>query len=354
MAEKGHAKSGKNKNIINVMYTVAPDGTPISFIQYRGSVVDSVAMQWVIKYAEKLKLKLQGFCIDRGFCSKEIADYIKQANYNFVMMLTDNVDSYTDAVAEIGGDIRNNVDKWLFDNELFADTVEKPLFKKDKDNSYIHIFYNCEKGGATTAALLRNIRKAINEAAVTLRNGNIPTIPVNMTKYFGFRQGTGPKTLVYYPQNIQNALDSKGFFGLATSQKISALEAHDIYASRDASEKQYMIMKSEIGLDTYRVGKDPSIRGKQFIAFVAGILRNEILLSSKAMLEVKANPARYSTVAIIKELMRIQIKRMPGDVYALVMNLSARDEFMLKNLGLCTKDLEKVVKNQNLRFKGKV
>ena len=52
--------------------------------------------------------------------------------------------------------------------------------------------------------------------------------------------------------------------------------------------------------------------------------------------------------------MRIQIKRMPGDVYALVMNLSARDEFMLKNLGLCTKDLEKVVKNQNLRFKGKV
>ncbi len=354
MAEKGHAKSGKNKNIINVMYTVAPDGTPISFIQYRGSVVDSVAMQWVIKYAEKLKLKLQGFCIDRGFCSKEIADYIKQANYNFVMMLTDNVDSYTDAVAEIGGDIRNNVDKWLFDNELFADTVEKPLFKKDKDNSYIHIFYNCEKGGATTAALLRNIRKAINEAAVTLRNGNIPTIPANMTKYFGFRQGTGPKTLVYYPQNIQNALDSKGFFGLATSQKISALEAHDIYASRDASEKQYMIMKSEIGLDTYRVGKDPSIRGKQFIAFVAGILRNEILLSSKAMLEVKANPARYSTVAIIKELMRIQIKRMPGDVYALVMNLSARDEFMLKNLGLCTKDLEKVVKNQNLRFKGKV
>ena len=118
--------------------------------------------------------------------------------------------------------------------------------------------------------------------------------------------------------------------------------------------KSYMIMKSEIGLDTYRVGKDPSIRGKQFIAFVAGILRNEILLSSKAMLEVKANPARYSTVAIIKELMRIQIKRMPGDVYALVMNLSARDEFILKNLGLCTKDLEKVVKNQNLRFKGKV
>ena len=354
LAEKGHAKSGKNKNIINVMYTVAPDGTPISFIQYRGSIVDSVAMQWVIKYAESLKLKLQGFCIDRGFCGKEIADYIKQANYNFVMMLTDNVDSYTDAISEIGSDIKNNIDKWLFDNELFAETVEKPLFKKDKDNSYIHIFYDSEKGGATTAALLRNIRKAIGEALRTLKSGKLPVISTNMQRYFGFRQGPGPKTLEYYRQSIQSAIDSKGFFGLATSKSMSALEAHEIYSSRDASEKQYMIMKSEIGLDTYRVGKDTSIYGKQFIAFVAGILRNEILLASKEMLKEKANPMRYSTVAIIKELMRIQIKRMPGDIYALVMNLSARDDFMLKHLGLHKKDLDKVVKDQNLRIKSKV
>lgn len=354
LAEKGHAKSGKNKKIINVMYTVSPDGTPISFIQYRGSTVDSVAMQWVVKYAESLKLKLQGFCIDRGFCSKEIADYIKQADYNFVMMLTDNVDSYTDAVSEIGDSIRNNVDKWLFDNALFADTVERPLFKKDKDNSCIHVFYDCEKGGATTAALLRNIRKAINEATMKLNNGEIPVIPANMGKYFGFRQGTGPKTLEYYTDAIQDAVDTKGFFGLGTSREMSALEAHNIYASRDASEKQFMVMKSEIGLDKYRVGKDPSIRGKQFVAFVAGILRNEILLASKEMLEEKSNPARYSTAAVIKELMRIQIKRMPGDVYALVMNLSARDEFMLKHLGLRTKDLDKVVKDQNIRLKAAV
>lgn len=352
MAEKGHSKSGKNRKIINVMYTVAPDGTPISFIQYRGSVVDSVAMQWVIKYAENLKLTLKGFCIDRGFCSKEIADYIKEANFNFVMMLTDNVASYTDTVVEIGSDIRNNVGKWLFDNEFFADTVEKPLFKKDTANSYIHVFYDAEKGGSTTAALLRNIRKAINEASNKLCNGETPVIPANLKKYFGFRKGPGPKTLVYYPGNIQKAIDAKGFFGLATSEKMTALEAHDIYSSRDASKKQYMIMKSEIGLDTYRVGKDTSIRGKQFIAFVAGILRNEILLASKEMLEEKANPARYSTMAVIKELQRIQIKRMPGDVYALVMNLSARDEFMLKHLGLRTKDLDKVVKDQNLRIKG--
>ena len=175
-----------------------------------------------------------------------------------------------------------------------------------------------------------------------------------MGKYFGFRQGTGPKTLEYNTKDIQESVDAKGFFGLATSRNMTALEAHDIYSTRDASEKQFMVMKSEIGLDKYRVGKDPSIRGKQFIAFVAGILRNEILLASKEMLEEKANPARYSTPAIIRELTRIQIKRMPGDIYALVMNLSARDEFMLKHLGMHTKDIDKVVKDQNLRIRGKV
>lgn len=250
-------------------------------------------------------------------------------------------------MTEVGVNIRNNADKWPFDNEMFEDTVEKPLFKKDKDTSYIHIFYDSEKGGATTAALLRNIRKAINEISRKLSNGEKPPITAKMSKYFGYRPGTGPKTLEYYPQAIQEAIDTKGFFGLGTSRKMTALEAHNIYASRDASEKQFMVMKSEIGLDKYRVGTDSSIRGKQFIAFVTGILRNEILLASKAMLDEKANPARYGTVAIITELMSIRIKRMPGDIYALVMNLSARDSFTLKHLGVSSKDLDKVVKEQN-------
>lgn len=79
-----------------------------------------------------------------------------------------------------------------------------------------------------------------------------------------------------------------------------------------------------------------------------------IYFSQSRLCRKKSNPALYSMVAIIKELMRIQIKRIPGDVYALVINLSSRDEFMLKHLCLRMKYLDKVVKNQNLRFKGKV
>ena len=140
---------------------------------------------------------------------------------------------------------------------------------------------------------------------------------------------------------------------LATSEEMPTIAAHDIYRARDSSEKQYMFMKSEIGLEKYRTGSDRSICGKQFVAFIAGIVRNEIKLASKKMLSQKDRPDRYSVPPIIDELVTIRIKRLPGNEYALVMDLSARDEFMLKHLCITRDALDACVKTQNLRIKGK-
>jgi hypothetical protein len=113
-----------------------------------------------------------------------------------------------------------------------------------------------------------------------------------------------------------------------------------------------MFMKSEIGLDKYHTGSDKSIGGKQFVAFIAGILRNELTIASRKMLEEKDRTDWYSVPAIIKELVGIKIKRLPGDVYALVMNISERDEFMFKYLGITKGQIDECVSIQNLRIKG--
>ena len=88
------------------------------------------------------------------------------------------------------------------------------------------------------------------------------------------------------------------------------------------------------------------------MAFVAGILRNELNLASRKMLDEKDRTDWYSVPAIIKELADIKIKRLPGDTYALVMNISARDEFMLKHLCITKDQLDECVRKQNLRIKG--
>lgn len=350
--EKGHAKSKSDNKIIGLMYSVAPDGTPISYIQYRGSVVDSVAMDWMIRFSKSLGLDIQGFCIDRGFCSKDTADGIKKSGHEFVMMLTDNVKAYTDSVEEVGDALKMNVEKWLPEHELFGCTMKKPLFQKDTEDSFIHIFYDCEKGSASSVCLLRKVKKAIGHAWADIGKGKTPSIPADVREYVGLRQGRGPKTVVWYPEKLQKAVDGKGFFGLGTSKEMGADEARSIYAARDSSEKQFMAMKSEIGLDRYRVGSDRSIRGKQFVAFVAGILRNEIHIACLNMLSERPNPAKYSTAAVIKELQKIQIKRLPGDVYALVMNLSLKEKYMLKHLGLREKDIQEIAVCQNKRING--
>ncbi len=112
-------------------------------------------------------------------------------------------------------------------------------------------------------------------------------------------------------------------------------------------------MKSEIGLEKYYVGSDKSIACKQFVAFIAGIIRNELNLASQKMLEEKDRTDRYSVPALIKELIDIKMKRLPGNEYAVVMNLSIRDEFMLKHLGISKEKLDECVKTQNLRIKGR-
>ena len=112
-------------------------------------------------------------------------------------------------------------------------------------------------------------------------------------------------------------------------------------------------MKSRLGMDTYRGGSDATIGGKQFVAFIAGILRNELNLASNQMLAIEDRTDRYSVPAIVNELCSISMKRLPGDEYALIMDLSARDKFMLKHLGITEKQLDEYVKIQALRIKGK-
>ena len=215
------------------------------------------------------------------------------------------------------------------------------------------MFYDCERAGDSTAKLLREINKAIRDAKTDLVNKKIPNIPGELKGYVHLREGRGPKTLVVEKDNIQSVIDDEGFYGLATSEEMTAEQAYKIYQMRESSEKQYMFMKSKLGLSKYRTGSDESIAGKQFVAFIAGIIRNEIKLSSNKMLSESTRTDRYTVPALVKELNTIKIKRLPGDVYALVMDLSTRDKFMLKHLGMQPKKLEVYAEQQNRRIRSR-
>lgn len=353
LKEKGHDKSGQNTTIVNIMYAVAPDGTPITYHQYRGSVIDQTAVKYMILYFSHTKVHIKGLCVDRGFCSKKNADMLRENGMDFVMMMTSKPEGFAEARNILRDSIKYNVDKWIEGTELFGDTTSVKMFSTDDEDSYLHMFYDCERAGDSTAKLLREINKAIRDARNALAKKKDPNIPDEIKKYVHLREGRGPKSIVIEKETIQSAINDDGFYALATSEKMTAEEAYKIYQMRDSSEKQYMFMKSKLGLSKYRTGSDSSIAGKQFVAFVAGIIRNEIKLSSNKMLSESTRVDRYTVPALVKELNTIKIKRLPGDVYALVMDLSSRDKYMLKHLGMKTKTLDTYAEQQNRRIRNR-
>ena len=352
LREIGYDKSGEGTTIVGVMYVVAPDGTPLYYIQYRGSIIDSVAVKAVLLFFKHLKVKIAGFCADRGFCTKDDTDLLRNMKVGFVLMMTSKPEGFITAKNELRDTIRNNIDKWIEGSELFGDRTKCRLFKTDTVDSYLHVYYDSAKAGNAIKSLLKKINRAKANAIKAIKNKKKPKIPEDLQEFIHPRNGRGPKTLVIEYDKIQDAINDKGMHVLATSGDMDTLEAYKIYHSRDSSETQYMFMKSEIGLEKYYTGSDESIRGKQFVAFVAGILRNELNLASRKMLDEKDRTDWYSVPAIIKELADIKIKRLPGDTYALVMNISARDEFMLKHLCITKDQLDECVRKQNLRIKG--
>ena len=352
LREIGYDKSGEGTTIVGVMYVIAPDGTPLYYIQYRGSIIDSVAAKAVLLFFKHLKVKIAGFCADRGFCTKDDTDLLRNMKVGFVLMMTSKPEGFITAKNELRDTIRNNIDKWIEGSELFGDRTKCRLFKTDTVDSYLHVYYDSAKAGNAIKSLLKKINRAKANALKAIKNKKKPKIPEDLQEFIHPRNGRGPKTLVIEYDKIQDAINDKGMHVLATSGDMDTLEAYKIYHSRDSSETQYMFMKSEIGLEKYYTGSDESIRGKQFVAFVAGILRNELNLASRKMLDEKDRTDWYSVPAIIKELADIKIKRLPGDTYALVMNISARDEFMLKHLCITKDQLDECVRKQNLRIKG--
>ena len=75
---------------------------------------------------------------------------------------------------------------------------------------------------------------------------------------------------------IQDLINNCGYFSLVTSEQMTCGEALDIYRDRDSVEKLFMILKSEMDMEKFKVQSDASLRAKFHIAFIASIIRNEI------------------------------------------------------------------------------
>ena len=77
LAEKGHAKSKRNVEIVSFTYAVTPGGKPVTFDVYRGGLVDAKEMQAAIEMLSETKESiLNAYELKTGLDRAVLSDYM--------------------------------------------------------------------------------------------------------------------------------------------------------------------------------------------------------------------------------------------------------------------------------------
>ena len=85
IAEKGHAKSGKNINIVSFTYAITPEGRPVAYDVYRGGLVDAKALQAILDFLKGCGISVAGVILDRGYCNAAAIRYLVEHEISYAI-----------------------------------------------------------------------------------------------------------------------------------------------------------------------------------------------------------------------------------------------------------------------------
>lgn len=342
-AEKGNAKSHRNVDIISFMYAVTEDGTPVYSQVYRGGRVDSKAVISMVEQLKGYHVNPKGLDLDRGFCDENTIRLLKKNGFRYVIKLKENTAGFQTLLNQYGSDLKFNWD-YALGHSLYGTGKAVKVFKTGSLDEYCVLIWDAKNGGMRTDYLVDGVLDTIHNAQEVIRSGNDPTIPAKYSSYVKVVEKDGTYCLEINKELLQKDMNEKGYNGLICSEKMPASEAARIYGLRDSSEKQYAILKTQLGGNTFRAHTMHGITVREMIAFTASVIRNEIL---KACMSVKP---RLDTNKVIKELDLISMDLQPDGDYKVYDHLSRKQKEILNLFNLEKEDLDHIASFENKRI----
>lgn len=342
LAEKGNAKSGKNVNVVSYLYAVsATDGCPVTYFVNNGGKVDSKALQKMMLYIEGHGIEIEGVILDRGFCTHDTFELLNQLNCPYIVMLKSDLYAHTNMLEEYGETIRVKVPYAVDGTGLFGISAKKKLFSGHQEEAYVSLFYDASNGTQRTIALIGKVMSATADIKEEIKKGKTPAVPEGLGKYISVETKKEHSEVRCNYDRWQKDVDAKGFCSIASSQEIGAAETNRIYHLRDASETQYMIMKSQLGYDVTRVHDTEGVENKLAVCFIAGIIRAEILKACRKL--------KLSTNRMIREIDRLELL-LPNNIYTAVHDESTRQKELLAEFDIWPEDFNEIARDYNHRL----
>ena len=332
-AEKGKAKSRKNIEVCGYMYAVdAVTGMPVTERLYRGGRVDSKEFTEMMAYLRSYSIKVEGVILDRGFCDISCLELILDLKLKYIIMMKENTYGFKTMYQNHADEIRMK-SKQAVGEGIYAIEEECRIFGKYEHSSWITLVYDSKNGTERANHLLDKVRTAVKSANEDIASGNNVTFGKGIKPYIiSVKQDD---RIVRYDINheaLQAAMDQKGFSAIAADSSYGAFGALEKYDLRDKSEKQYMIMKTQLGNRVFRTHFSNGVKSKGFVAFIASIIRNEIGRICRE--------TGYELTTALREANFLCVQRTPDNTYMGVHNANERQIHLLAAAKLLQSDLD--------------
>lgn len=342
LCEKGKAKSHTGSDIVSFIWALdTKAGAPVTYFVNNGGMVDSKAFQKMAAFLGGSGIEIEGVILDRGFCSHDVIRTLEECGYPYVAMLKSDTYGHARMMEGHASEIKWSVRHAVGDDGKFGVAERGRIFGSHPHAAWINLYYDGANGTERSIALIRKIRSAARDAQEDILSHRKPSVPRELAPYLSIvREGQGWE-VVYNYDAWQGALDGKGFCSIASSLDLGPEKVDRLYHLRDVSEKQYMIMKSQLGYDTTRVHTTEGIEGKFALCFMASIIRSEICRSCREL--------GYDSNRMIREIDRVSLVLMTDGLYASVNNLSTRQRRLLSEHGVLPEHLKAFADDVNRR-----
>ena len=343
LCEQGEAKSHGHSDIIGYMYAVnANDGRPITHFTYEGSVPDCKSFHRMAVFLSGAGIEIEGVILDRGFCTDDVIQTCINCGFPFIIMMQGNRFGHTCMVEKYGESIRWSLDHAVSDEGLFGISEKNKLFQNSDTEAYVNLYFDGIRGSHQSVKLLSKIRAEKRRIDQELLLGRDTAVEGEMKKYISIEESDGTKEAIYRYENWKKDMFAKGYFSIAASEDFGTEKTINTYHLRDASEKQYCILKSQEGYDTTRVHSTPGIQSKMAIAFIAGIIRSEIQIACKEL--------ELDTNEMIRKMDRIRLLLLSGEQYAYAKSHTVNQMKLLNHFGITEQHLEFFADEVNQRM----
>lgn len=339
---KGDAKSHTSSNIVSFIWVLdSRSGMPVTYFVNNGGVVDSKAIQKIVTLLNNAGIEIEGAILDRGFCYYDVFQLFENSGYPYIVMLKGNTHGHTSMMSEYASEIKWNVRHVINDDGIFGISKEQKVFTSRPFKTWINLYFDGANGTERSITLIKRIRAAACRMNEDIRDHKKPAVPKDLSAYLSVKQNGRSWKIEYNYDAWQTALDEKGFYSIASSDNFGADAVDRIYHLRDVSEKQYSIMKSQLGYDVARVHSDESMLGKYAECFISAIIRSKLCSTCKSL--------GYDTNQMIREIDRISLVLMPDGLYASVNNLTVRQNTLLNEFGILPEHFKTIADDVNHR-----